>query len=56
MNTILEISQVDMEFPTPQGSFTALKDVNLKIHQGEFVSLIGHSGCGKSTVLNIVAG
>jgi len=56
MNPVLEISHVDMEFPTPSGSFTALKDVDLKISKGEFVSLIGHSGCGKSTVLNIVAG
>ncbi|MDX1696154.1 MAG: ATP-binding cassette domain-containing protein, partial [Ketobacteraceae bacterium] len=45
-----------MVFPTPKGPFTALKDINLKIEKGEFVSLIGHSGCGKSTVLNIVAG
>jgi len=56
MSTFLDISGVDMVFPTPKGSFTALKDVNLKINQGEFISLIGHSGCGKSTVLNIVAG
>ncbi|MCL1141813.1 ABC transporter ATP-binding protein [Shewanella gaetbuli] len=56
MSTFLDISGVDMVFPTPKGSFTALKDVNLKINKGEFVSLIGHSGCGKSTVLNIVAG
>ena len=53
---ILEISQVDMVFPTEKGDFTALKDVFLTISKGEFVSLIGHSGCGKSTVLNIVAG
>lgn len=53
---ILDISQIDMVFPTPKGPFTALKDVDLKIKKGEFVSLIGHSGCGKSTVLNVVAG
>ncbi len=45
-----------MDFPTPKGPFTALNNINLKIAEGEFVSLIGHSGCGKSTVLNIVAG
>ena len=55
-DVILDISQIDMEFPTPKGPFTALKDVSLKIKKGEFVSLIGHSGCGKSTVLNVVAG
>jgi nitrate/nitrite transport system ATP-binding protein len=56
MINFLELTQVSMEFPTPKGSFTALDRVNLNIAKGEFVSLIGHSGCGKSTVLNIVAG
>jgi nitrate/nitrite transport system ATP-binding protein len=56
MSIVLDISQVDMEFTTPSGTFVALKNVDLKISKGEFVSLIGHSGCGKSTVLNIVAG
>jgi len=56
MNTLLDISHISMEFPTPKGSFLALDKVDLKIGKGEFVSLIGHSGCGKSTVLNIVAG
>lgn len=52
----LELSSVSMAFPTPKGEFLALDNVNLKLARGEFVSLIGHSGCGKSTVLNIVAG
>jgi len=52
----LEISQVGIEFPTANGPFCALKDVQFDIAEGEFVSIIGHSGCGKSTVLNIVAG
>jgi len=56
MTTHLDISQVSIEFPTPKGPFKALDEVSLKIDKGEFVSLIGHSGCGKSTVLNIVAG
>ncbi|MDA1060559.1 MAG: ABC transporter ATP-binding protein [bacterium] len=56
MNAFLEISSLDIDFPIPGGTFKALSDINLKISKGEFVSLIGHSGCGKSTILNIVAG
>ena len=56
MSILLDISQIDMVFPTPKGPFTALQNVDLKIKKGEFISLIGHSGCGKSTVLNVVAG
>lgn len=55
-NEHLLLSQVSIEFPTDSGPFKALDKVNLSIDKGEFVSLIGHSGCGKSTVLNIVAG
>lgn len=56
MRKHLELTQVGIEFPTPKGPFVALKEVDLTIEKGEFISLIGHSGCGKSTVLNIVAG
>jgi nitrate/nitrite transport system ATP-binding protein len=52
----LRIDHVSMEFPTPSGSFIALKDVDMTIRESEFISLIGHSGCGKSTVLNVIAG
>jgi nitrate/nitrite transport system ATP-binding protein len=55
-NNYLEISQVGIEFPTDSEPFRALQNVNLTIGKGQFISLIGHSGCGKSTVLNIVAG
>lgn len=54
--THLELSGVGIDFATPKGPFKALDNVNLKVKKGEFVSLIGHSGCGKSTVLNIIAG
>ncbi len=52
----LDITGVGIEFDTNGKKFRALREVNLKLAKGEFVSLIGHSGCGKSTVLNIVAG
>ncbi|MDR9468035.1 MAG: ABC transporter ATP-binding protein [Marinospirillum sp.] len=52
----LVLTQAGMEFPTPKGAFCALKNVDLSIAKGEFVSIIGHSGCGKSTVLNMIAG
>jgi nitrate/nitrite transport system ATP-binding protein len=52
----LQLSKVSIDFPTKTGPFRALDEVELKIAQGEFISIIGHSGCGKSTVLNIVAG
>ncbi|EGR0922154.1 ABC transporter ATP-binding protein [Vibrio parahaemolyticus] len=53
---LLDLTRLGMRFPTPDGEFIALKTVDLQINKGEFVSLIGHSGCGKSTVLNLVAG
>ncbi len=56
MNSYLNIDHVGISFPTDKGPVNVLNDVDLKVEQGEFISLIGHSGCGKSTVLNIVAG
>lgn len=55
-NPYLEISHIGIEFATEGEPFRALQDVDLSIDKGQFVSLIGHSGCGKSTVLNIIAG
>ena len=56
MNSYLNLDHIGITFPTDNGPLTVLEDVNLKVDEGEFISLIGHSGCGKSTVLNIVAG
>jgi len=56
VNHPLDITSLTKTFPTSEGPFTAVRDFNLKIAQGEFVCLLGHSGCGKSTVLAILAG
>jgi nitrate/nitrite transport system ATP-binding protein len=55
-NAYLSLSQVDMTFPGANGGNPVLRGINLDVRRGEYISLIGHSGCGKSTVLNIVAG
>ena len=52
----LEFSQLDKVYPTPEGPLTVVEGFDLKVNKGEFVSLIGHSGCGKSTVLTMAAG
>ncbi|MEM7683726.1 MAG: nitrate ABC transporter ATP-binding protein [Pseudomonadota bacterium] len=52
----LQFSQLDKVYPTPKGPLTVVEDFNLTLNKGEFVSLIGHSGCGKSTVLTMTAG
>jgi nitrate/nitrite transport system ATP-binding protein len=56
MSDYLIISNLTKVYPTPKGPATIVKDFNLSIRKGEFVTLIGHSGCGKSTVLSMVAG
>ena len=56
MSVPLELTGLTKVFPTSSGSFVAVKDVNAGIEAGEFVAILGHSGCGKSTVLSILAG
>jgi len=54
----LEFSQLSKIYPTPDGNSTVkvVDGFDLKVKKGEFISIIGHSGCGKSTVLSMTAG
>ncbi|MGF1525852.1 MAG: ABC transporter ATP-binding protein [Candidatus Competibacterales bacterium] len=52
----VEFVNVSKVYPTQKGSITVVEDFNLRIKKGEFISIIGHSGCGKSTVLSMMAG
>jgi nitrate/nitrite transport system ATP-binding protein len=52
----LEFFKLKKVYPTPKGPLTVLENFNLLMNKGEFVSLIGHSGCGKSTALTMAAG
>jgi nitrate ABC transporter ATP-binding subunit len=56
MSAFLEISQLRKTYPTPAGKAVIVDHFNLSVQKGEFIALIGHSGCGKSTVLSMIAG
>lgn len=56
MPSYVELYEVKKHYPGPGGGSTIVDGFNLRMHKGEFVSLIGHSGCGKSTVLSMIAG
>jgi nitrate ABC transporter ATP-binding subunit len=56
MSSYVELFEVAKTYPGPRGGTRVVSDFNLTMQRGEFVALIGHSGCGKSTVLSMVAG
>ena len=53
---LVEIAQLGKTYPTPVGPSEVIRDFTLHVKQGEFVCIVGHSGCGKSTVLSIIMG
>lgn len=55
-NRYVEFSQVSKIYPTKKGPLTVVEKFDLRMKRGEFISVIGHSGCGKSTVLSMIAG
>ena len=52
----LKIENMEIAFESIKGRFVAVTDINLDIERGQIVSIIGHSGCGKSTIMNAIAG
>ena len=52
----VDFSQISKIYPTSKGPVKVVDGFDLKIRKGEFISIIGHSGCGKSTVLSMMAG
>lgn len=55
-NVRMELKNVEQYFSKGNGRFHALADINLKVYQEDFICLLGSSGCGKTTLLNILAG
>ena len=56
-NSFLSIEQLTQSYPDGKGGmFTVFENASFGIEKGEFVCILGHSGCGKSTIMNILAG
>lgn len=53
---MLDLRDLKKVYPTPKGDYVVLEHLNLQILKEEFVTIIGHSGCGKTTMLSMIAG
>lgn len=56
MNSILSIKNIFKSYNCKDGEVNAIEDLSFDVMEGEFLSIIGSSGCGKSTILNILSG
>lgn len=56
MGAVVEVHNLSMKYHSLNGEVTALEDINLMVDEGEFVSIVGPSGCGKFTLLSLFAG
>jgi NitT/TauT family transport system ATP-binding protein len=52
----IELRNITLEYETAENSVTALRDVNFSVEAAEFLCVVGQSGCGKTTMLNVVGG
>lgn len=55
-NTVLEVQELTREFTRRGKPFAAVDHVDFRLDQGEFVAIVGRSGNGKSTLLNLITG
>lgn len=53
---MLDLVDLKKVYPTPKGDYVVLENLNLQIKKEEFITIIGHSGCGKTTMLSMMAG
>ena len=53
---MLDLKDLKKVYPTPKGDYVVLEHLNLQVKKEEFVTIIGHSGCGKTTMLSMIAG
>lgn len=56
MDTLVQIKNLNKKYESLDGNVIALNNINFDIHKNEFLTIIGSSGCGKSTILNILDG
>ena len=53
---MLKLKEIKKEYLTGESKVEALKGINIEFRKSEFVSILGQSGCGKTTLLNIIGG